>query len=46
MEPTAVEVFADVDVTFAVDREGMRHVQRSARDALLSDVVDDLERLT
>src|SRR5207253_3897141 len=46
LEAPAVEVFADVDVAFAVDREGMRHVQRSAEDTLLSDVVDDLERLT
>src|SRR5215467_6263189 len=46
LEAAAVEVFADVDVTFAVDREGMRHVQRSAEDPLLSDVIDDLERLT
>src|SRR5437879_11880037 len=46
LEAPAVEVFADVDVTFAVDREGMRHVQRSAEDTLLSAVVDDLERLT
>src|SRR6202049_5353520 len=46
LETPAVEVFADVDVTFAVDREGMRHVQRTAENPLLSDVVDDLERLT
>src|SRR5207253_1713020 len=46
LEAPAVEVFADVDVAFAVDRKCMRHVQRSAEDTLLSDVVDDLERLT
>src|SRR3989442_1040438 len=46
LEAPTVEVFADVDVAFAVDREGMRHVQRSTEDTLLSDVVDDLERLT
>jgi hypothetical protein len=39
-------VFADVDVTFAVGRQGMRHVQRSAKNPLLPDVVDHLERLT
>src|SRR3989442_15433111 len=46
LEAPAVEVFTDVDVSFAVDREGMRHVQRTAEDTLLADVVDDLERLT
>src|SRR5271168_3954542 len=46
LEAPTVEVFADVDVACAVDREGRRHVQRSAEDALLSDVIDDLERLT
>src|SRR5882762_8939177 len=46
LEAPAVEVFADVNVPFAVDREGMRHVQRSTEDTLLADVVDDLERLT
>ena len=45
LEAPAVEVFADVDVAFAVDREGMGHVQRSAEDPLLSDAIDDLERL-
>src|ERR1700687_4706248 len=46
LEAPAVEVFADVDVTRAADREGMRYVQRSAEDPLLSDVIDDLECLT
>src|SRR5216684_4254278 len=46
LETPAVEVFAHVDVAFAVHREGMWHVQRSAEYPLLSDAVDDLERLT
>src|SRR5712664_3246036 len=46
LEAPAVEVFAHVDVAFAVDREGMRHVQRSAEYPLLSNAIDDLERLT
>src|SRR5438093_10191494 len=45
LEAPAVEVFADVDIAFAVDREGMRYVQRSAEDTLLTDVVDHLERV-
>src|SRR6266850_1707032 len=39
LEAPAIKVFADVDVTFAVDREGMRNVQRSAEDPLLSNAV-------
>jgi hypothetical protein len=46
LEAPTVEVFADVDVSSAVDREGMRYVQRPAEDPLLSDVIDDLECLT
>src|SRR5439155_874595 len=46
LEAPAVEVFADVDVPFAIGREGMRHVQRTAEDTLLADMVDDLKRLT
>src|SRR5206468_11335720 len=30
LEAPAIEILADVDVAFAVDREGMGHVQRSA----------------
>src|SRR5215475_5765011 len=46
LEAPAVEVLADVDVALAVDRKRMRHVQRSAEDPLLSEVIEDLERLT
>src|SRR5438093_7138205 len=46
LETPAVEVFADVDVPFAISREGMRHVQRTAEDTLLADMVDDLKRFT
>ena len=46
LEAPAVEVFTDVDVAFAVDCEGMRHVQRSAEDPLPSDMIDDRKRLT
>src|SRR5262245_23425514 len=46
LEAPAVEVFADVDVALAVDGQRMRHVQRPAEDPLLSEVIEDLERLT
>jgi hypothetical protein len=39
LKAAAVEVFADIDVAFAVDRKRMRHVQRSAEDALLPKVM-------
>ena len=45
LEAPAVEIFADIDIAFAVDRKGMRHVQRSAEDALLPDAIDDLKRI-
>src|SRR5439155_4769116 len=45
LEAPAVEVLADVDVALAVDGERMRHIQRSAEDPLLSEVIEDLERL-
>ena len=46
LEAPAIEVFTDVEVPAAVNREGMRNVQRSTKDPLLSDVVDHLEGLT
>src|SRR5207249_5569178 len=46
LETPAVEVLSDVDVPFAIGREGMRHVQQTAEDTLLADVVDDLKRFT
>ena len=45
LETPAVEIFADIDVALAVDCKRMRHVQRSAKNALLSDVIDDFERV-
>src|SRR5215467_16277441 len=45
LEAPAVEVFADIDVAFAVHRKGVRHVERPAEYPLLSDAIDDLERL-
>jgi|SRR6516162_2716310 len=46
LEAPSIEVFTHVEVPAAVNREGMRNVQRSAEDPLLSDVVDHLEGLT
>src|SRR5262245_26415362 len=46
LEAPAVEILTHVDVALAVDRQRMRYVQRSAEDALLSEVIEDLERLT
>jgi hypothetical protein len=46
LEAPAVEVFANIDVAPAVDREGMWHIQRPAEDALLTDAIDHLERLS
>jgi len=43
LEAPTVKVFAYVEVTFAVHREGMWHVERPPKDPLLPDVVDDLE---
>src|SRR5215470_8209095 len=46
LEAAAVEILANVDVAFAVDCKRMRHVQRSAEDSLLPEMIEDLERLT
>jgi hypothetical protein len=46
LEAPAVEIFADINVAFAVDREGMRHVQRPTEDPLLPEAIDDLKRFT
>jgi hypothetical protein len=40
----AVEVFADIDVALAIDRERVRHVECAAEDALLTNAIDDFER--
>ena len=45
LEAPAIEVFTDIEVPFTVHCEGMWHVQRSAEDPLLPDVVNHLESL-
>src|SRR5262245_7835047 len=45
LEAAAVEVLANIDVALAVDRKRMRHVQRSAKDPLLPEMIENLERL-
>ena len=46
LKAPAIEVFADVHVASAVRGQRVRNVQRSAGNTLLSDVINDLQRLT
>ena len=42
LEAAAIEVLADIQVALTIDCKRVRHVQRSAEDSLLSDVIDHL----